>query len=169
MRNRLAGWSLVALLVSVGVAPDARAEEPGHGENGHELHRNHFSFFVGITAGGDAEGDGEESASPTLGLDYERRLTRLFGIGFLADVAGGDRREFIAAIPLVFHAGKSAKIIVAPGIERNKETGHDETLLRLGFMWDFPVRRMTLSPAFNVDMVHGEQVYVVGLNVGWGF
>jgi len=169
MRTRLAGWSLITLLVSVGIAPGARAQESEHGEAGHEYHPNHFSFFIGITDGGNAEGDGEENASPTLGLDYERQLSRRFGVGFLADVAAGDRREFVAGIPLVLHAGRSAKIYVAPGIERSKETGHDETMVRLGFMWSFSVGRMTLSPALNVDFVNGERIYVPGLNVGWGF
>jgi hypothetical protein len=160
---------MIALLVSVGVAQGALAQESEHGEAGHKYHRNHFSLFVGATEGGNVDGEGEERASPTLGLDYERRLSRLLGIGFLADVAAGDRREFVAGIPLVFHAGRSAKFYVAPGIERSKETGHDEALVRLGFMWNFKVRRMTLSPALNVDFVNGERIYVPGLNVGWGF
>ena len=115
---------MIALLVSVGAAQGALAQEREHGGTGHEFHRNHFSFFIGITEGGDAEGDGEEGASPTLGLDYERQLSRRFGVGFLSDIAAGDRREFVAGIPLVFHAGRSAKFYAAPGIERSKETGH---------------------------------------------
>ena len=104
MRNRFAGWSMIALLASVGVAPDARAQESEHGGAGHEYHRNHFSFFFGITDGGNAEGEGEESASPTLGLDYERQLSRRFGVGFLSDIAAGDRREFVAGT-LQFQGG----------------------------------------------------------------
>ena len=164
-------WVLLTtyLCLAAVTAVGAEASGPDHdraagsGEE-HGFHRNHLAFFLGVTSGGE-----HEDAAPTIGVDYERQLTRVFGIGAMLDVTGGDRREGVLGIPFVLHASRAAKIVVAPSVERIRETRETEPLLRLGFLYDFEVGRMTVAPTFNVDFVEGDQLYVVGVYVGWGF
>lgn len=40
----------------------------------------------------------------TIGVDYERRLSRMWGIGVLADVAVGEiKREAVLGVPVFLH------------------------------------------------------------------
>ena len=162
--------TLTLAFVPVAAADEHGAAEEEHSEGEHhDFHRNHLSFFLGVTDGREAEGGGEEDAADTLGLDYERRLTRVFGVGLLLEFVGGDQREGVVGIPVTFHAGRAAKFLLAPGVERNLEIDDYEFLVRVGFAYDFEVGRITLAPALNVDLVDGEQIYVYGVNIGWGF
>ena len=110
----------------------------------------------------------EDQQAFTLGLDYEYRLNRRWGVGALIDYAGKDTRSLVVAIPLVLHPTGRLKIFVAPGVEDKKD--HDaEFLVRAGLMYDFEVGGFTIAPAFNVDFVGDEEVLVYGVNVGKGF
>ena len=51
--------------------------EEGHGEE-HE-HKNHIALFIGSTQAEEEHGE-RDDPQLTLGLDYERRLTRVFGL-----------------------------------------------------------------------------------------
>lgn len=136
-------------------------EEQHHSEAGaaeheeHELHRHHFSVFLGVT---DGEVEVEEHAEVgveseeetavvedestfTLGLDYEYRLNRRWGIGALIDYAGGDFRSWVAGVPLFLHPGGGWKLLVAPGFE-DKEDEDREFLVRAGVLYDFEARRL---------------------------
>jgi hypothetical protein len=166
----------VALLVVIWMPHDLMAaEEPSHeshgeegarhGEEGahhgeHEFHRHHVSIFVG-----DSNERGEDAF--TLGLDYEYRLSKLFGIGALVDFADEPLDTAVVGVPFFFHATPHLKLLVAPGLEHEHEG--DEFLVRLGVIYDFEVGRYTISPAVNVDFVDEEEVWVYGLNFGRGF
>jgi len=41
--------------------------------------------------------------------------------------------------------------------------------VRLGFADNFRLNKNTISPAFKIDIPDGEQIYVFGVKVGWGF
>jgi len=76
---------IVALTGATGLtAQEGPAEVPRHHSGGdHEAHRNNVGVFVGTTAGGEEEGGGKEDATGTIGIEYERRLSRWLGIGVL--------------------------------------------------------------------------------------
>jgi len=181
---------LVAALLSLG-SFGARAMAQEHGEDHHpeagvaehaehEFHRHHLSVFLGVTDGeveveaeaGVESGGGEviveDQQAFTVGLDYEYRLNRRWGVGALADWAGKDFRSWVVGIPVVLHPTGGLKLLVAPGFEKNNE--HDaELLVRLGAMYDFEVGRFTIAPALNIDFVDDEEVLVYGVNIGRGF
>ena len=71
------------------------------------------------------------------------------------------------AIATFVHFGKKLRLQVAPGIER--EHGHNEFSVRAGLAYQFRLKRVSVSPAFNVDFVDGEEITVYGISVGWGF
>jgi hypothetical protein len=151
------------------------AAEPRHDDQrDHEAHRNNVGVFVGITAGGEEEGGGKEDATGTIGLEYERRLSRWLGIGVVAEFAGGQRRDHVGVIPLTLRASRRAKFVVGAGWESSSGSevfgGETEPLFRLGFMYEFEVVPGNhVSPGINVDFVDGETLVVVGATIGWGF
>jgi hypothetical protein len=79
---------------------------------------NHLGVFVGATSGGSSSGDGRDYAAFTVGFDYERRLSQLWGVGLMADWSFGDRREYILAVPVFLHPGSNFRFHLAPGVER---------------------------------------------------
>ena len=163
---------MLALLLACGALPvvaeehpETTAEDSHHEESAdhseHHFHRNHFAVFLGVT-------EEEEHSAFSVGFDYERRLTRLFGIGALIDFATGDVRSGVWGIPFILHPGKGWKLYVAPGRENGSERDA-EFMFRVGVLYDFEVGKVTISPAFNVDLVDGEEIYVYGVNIGRGW
>jgi hypothetical protein len=156
-------------------AEEESAEEVRHHVHGHhETHPNTIGVFVGVTAGGEEEDGGREDATGTIGIEYERRLSRLLGIGVVAEFAGGERREHVGVVPLTFRPGRRAKFLVGAGWERAAGSsffgGETEPLARLGFMYAFDVVPGNhVSPGLNVDFLDGNTLVVVGATIGWGF
>lgn len=183
--KRISSTLCVALIFVGSFGARATAQEHGeehHPQAGaaeheeHEFHRHHFSVFLGVTDGeiekeapveGESEGGAvvfEDQRAFTLGLDYEYRLNRYWGVGALVDYAGKDYRSWVAGVPLVLHPGGEWKLYAAPGLEDG-----EEFLVRAGVMYDFEVGRFSIAPALNVDFVDGEEVLVYGVNIGKGF
>lgn len=179
----------VILVASGGTLAAAQEhEEQHHAEAGaaeheeHEFHRHHVSVSLGVTDGEvEVEGHAEvgvESAGETavvedelaftMGLDYEYRLSRRWGIGALIDYAGGDLRSWVAGVPLFLHPGGGWKLVVAPGYE-DKEGEDREFLVRVGAGYDFEVGGFSVLPSVQVDFVGDEETPVYGLNIGRGF
>ena len=141
-RSLIVALSLVAVAAAPGLVA---AQESGlheassgnheaakeHGENDH--HKNHVAFFVGSTEAEEHHGE-KGDRDFTIGIDYERRLSKIFGIGVLADwVIEGDR-EYIVGIPLFLRAGKHAIFQLAPAYHRLSHSGDEGFLFRTGFM-----------------------------------
>ena len=76
-------------------------EKPEWAEEG----RNELSVFLGVTDSADGE------AGFSAGIDYERRLNGLFGIGAVIEYTGADLREGVAAVTLNFHPWKELKVV----------------------------------------------------------
>ena len=168
--------AIVALTSATGLtAQEEPAEEPRHHSGRErETHRNNVGVFVGITAGGEEDGGGKEDATGTIGIEYERRLSRWLGIGVVAEFAGGQRRDHVVVLPLTISPGRRAKFVVGAGWERSSGSevfgSESEPLVRLGFMYEFEVVPGNhVSPGLNVDFVDGETLVIVGATIGWGF
>ena len=182
--------ALLAICLLLPLAPASAAEQEGehegHGESHyeeeaehgeHEFHRHHISIFLGITDG-EVEREihteegilrfVEDDEEGTIGLDYEYRLSKRWGVGALVDYAGGDFRTWVWGVAGVWHATRGLKLFVAPGVEHRGGEGED-FLTRLGIMYDFEVGNFTIAPAFNVDIVGREETLVYGVNIGHGF
>lgn len=160
----------------------AAGEATEHKE--HEFHRHHLSVFLGATTadvevhggegnagtqsgGGEAGGETERTTEASIGLDYEYRLSRLLGIGFLFDYVGGDARASVAGIPVFLHPAGGLKLLAAPGLEHHE--GENEFLVRLGLGYQFDIGRWAITPGASVDFVDGDEVYIYGLYIGRGF
>ena len=164
-------WLLASCLALLALAPATVDAQEAHGEGEHSAeagdhasgyHGNHIAIFVGVT-------DEEAENAFSLGLDYERRLTRRFGIGVLTDYAFGEVRAFVIGVPIFFHATDRLKFLLAPGFE--DADAHDrETLIRIGGEYSFEMTaRWSIAPTFNIDIVEDEEIFVFGVNFGRGF
>jgi opacity protein-like surface antigen len=143
-----------------------QGEVEGHGGEHH--HKNHVAFFLGSTEAEEHHGE-QGDRDFTIGVDYERRLSRVLGVGGLLDWVVEGRREFLLGVPVFLHAGKHAKFQLAPCYQRIRETSDDEFVFRTGFMWDFYVGSLSLAPTVFYDFTDGQDFLVVGLSIGTGF
>jgi hypothetical protein len=149
----------------------------GHGR----AHRNEIGLFMGGT---DERGHDTEF---TWGLDYKRRIARRWAVGLLFDYAGGELRNSLLAPSVSFWPGIGGlQLLAAPGIEFHEgrnggghggaksgdEVDADATyfLFRVGLAYDIHLdKRFGLVPGVNLDFVNGEQVWVYGLTLTYGF
>lgn len=128
-----------------------------HAPHGH----HHFSVFLGNTHI-EEEGDGA-----TVGLDYEYRISEVFGIGAVAEYAAGhvDAWTVLAVADIHF---KHVILQVGPGFEHTSE--HDLFVARLGALYEFEFDNLTISPQVHYDYHDGgEDAVVVGVAFGFHF
>jgi hypothetical protein len=139
--------------------------QAGEGQHGQAHPRDHEAgVFLGVT-------DVDDRLRPTLGVDYEFRLGRRWGVGALADWAfGGEGREFVIAGAGYLHLGSSWRLELAPGIQRDKEQREIEGVVRLGIAYRFVAGgRWSVAPAAAVDFVAGETIGVYGVTAAYEF
>jgi len=176
-------WSVVVALLalaSVGVQRISAAETRQHDEqtgeehgiadehSSGEHHKNHLALFVGATEAEELEGN-KEDPQFTLGLDYERRLSRMFGLGGMFDwVIEGKRELLIGPIGFV-HPYKGLNVYAAPCYQRARKSGHEGFVFRVGGAWEFEMREYTISPHVIYDFTEEEDFLVVGVGFGKGF
>ena len=157
----VSAWKLTfTALIAFAVFNQPAAAESA--EHGHEYAPNLVAAFVGITS------EDRRENGLSLGLEYERRLSRSFGIGALAELTFGDIEVWVFAVPFAFHTGPW-KFYVAPGFENADDTDDNESLIRVGGEYGFEVGRWEIAPQLDVDLVDGDVVLVGGVTFGWGF
>jgi hypothetical protein len=156
---------------------DVSVEAAEHHDNqGHDF-KNGLALFLGAT---NEPGHGTEG---TIGLEYGRWFSERWAIGGLVDYAGGGQRNLIVA-PAVFWKpfGGGFSLLAAAGVEWHHGRGgevnrhltsdepegdEDETffVFRIGAAYWFHFgKRYGMSPAVNLDLVDGHEVWVYGLN-----
>jgi len=164
--NRYTAALTVAIILASFPLPGAAAE-PGsddhHSEQAaHESHpRNLVAVFAGTTF------EERRDRDPALGIEYERRLSSDFGVGVLAERTFDEAKTWVFAVPFALHRG-AWKFYLAPGIE-DSDRGASERLLRIGGEYAFEVGGREIAPQIDIDLVDGEQVYVLGVTFGIGF
>jgi len=131
-------------------------------EHEHEYEPNLLAVFVGITS------EERRDKGLALGLEYERRLSKSFGIGALAERTFGDLDFWVVAFPLAYHRGPW-KFYVAPGWETEDRTHDNEFLARIGGEYAFEAGSIEISPQVDLDIVDGDAVFVFGVTFGKGF
>ena len=128
-------------------------------ESMHNFHPNSLALFVGVT-------DEGRHQALALGIEYERRLNESFGVGVLAEHTFGDLDFWVYAVPFAYHTGRW-KFYIAPGVEDGDHGS--ESLVRVGGEYAFEVGEWEISPQLDVDLVDGDEVFVLGVTFGKGF
>jgi hypothetical protein len=131
---------------------------PEWAENG----KNELALFIGATFV-------ESGTGLSLGLDYEYRFTRLFGLGATIEYTGSHNRDGVAAVSFDWHAWRELKAFIAAGSEINTEDGN-VFLLRLGIEYGFDIGNgWEIAPALNFDVTSDEGAIVAGVGFGKSF
>ena len=155
-------FSFLLLVVFVLVPYGVQAEEATHREHSSELeHHQHVAVFVGNTQYGSDNGF-------SMGVEYEYKISKVLGIGGLAEYAGGDFDSWVIAAPLYLRPYKGLLFLLAPGLEF--EHSEEKFLFRAGIGYIFEIDGMwSITPQFNVDFVDSEEKFVYGIAFGRGF
>lgn len=157
------------------VSGEQHESAEGHGEE--HLHKHHFAVFVGSTepeshhgdGHGESEGGGSDDRDFTLGFDYERRLSKLWGFGGMFDWVVEGRREYLIGPIGFLHAWRGLRLYAAPCYQHIREGDDDNFVFRVGGTWDFEVGKYTIGPHIIYDFADGQDFLVFGVGFGWGF
>jgi len=166
MRTAMRVTAFAALMLIIAVHHFFAAEEAhgAHDESGH-YHLNSVGLFLGGTY--EDTHHGSESGF-AIGFSYERRLSALLGVGGFYEYVGGDFDKWSIGVPLFVHPYHAWRLQLAPGLEHRE--GEDEFLFRIGVAYDFMIsKQWAIAPEVNVDFVDGEEAFVFGLTLGFGF
>ena len=161
MRARTASGIVVIfsllLLAPFALPAASYAASPGDTEDWARDGRNELGIFAGVTSGA---GD----VGPSLGLDYEYRLNRHFGIGGFIELTGADFRDGVIGVPFFWHVWGDLTLLAAPGVEIESDSSSASALLRLGGEYGFEMGKgWEVVPGLYFDF-SDDTVVVYGLN-----
>lgn len=162
------------------LAPQVMGQEEEHAE-AHHLHLNHLGLvFAGTTSLEKGRG-----THFTIGADYERRLSEVWGVGLIGELIFTDKTEYLFAAGVYFHATEKLWFRAALGFEvayhHHEEGSEDvhaeethtkketELLLRIGMGYGFEVEGIIITPTIDLDLFRGHKSLVWGLSIGKGF
>lgn len=171
---------------AVGAEPETTGVHRGttvehEGAEGHEeehFHKHHLALFVGATEaeehhseGHHGEGDSSGARSPdfTLGIDYERRFSKIFGFGGMGDWVVEGKREWLVGPIAFLHPFGGAKLYAAPCYQHVREGDENSFVFRVGASWDFEVGKYSIGPNVIYDFGETDDFLVVGVGFGMGF
>lgn len=130
----------------------------GFSESSH--HSNHIAVFGGVTVH-------HGHSYPSIGLDYERYLSKQIGVVALGELINGDELQQVYGLGLAYHPISPLKLALIPAVEIAH--GHSEFLMRLNSEYAFHIGHWSVAPSVSLDYVAEELVYVAGVAVGLGF
>ena len=164
-RRCIPGVAVTLALFSVMAAPSASADSASH-DAIHPRAGNYHTHTAGIFVGGASDDLGKREGF-ALGIEYEYRFDRQWGIGFMMEHTYGVLDTWVYVMPIAYHIDQW-KLYLAPGVE----DGHhgSENMVRVGFEYGFHVDRWEISPQVDIDFVERERdVFVIGLTFARGF
>jgi len=163
-RNKVGYTTIAALCLLLFVSGTALGDEAEEHHSAEPEHGTHHPNVLGLFVGRAI--DDRRDNGFALGLEYERRVNRVFGVGALVEHTFGDIDATVYAVPFAFHFGRW-KTYVAPGIEDGDHGS--ESLVRVGAEYAFEVKKWEISPQIDLDFVDGGTVFVIGVVFGKGF
>ena len=154
---------LVVLLPPLVLAPSAaRAAEGDEG-----LH-HHLALFAGV--GNETKEGRKDEVGFAVGGEYELRFHKNWGVGGVVEFLGQETvRNVVLMFPVSIHPGGHWRIMVGPGVEFTPKK--DKFAVRLGTGYEFELGdHWTLTPEVFVDLIEsGENTWVGGVALGYGF
>ena len=144
----------------------ASAYASGVGAKGNAHHwqstPHHLSALVGTTY------TKECGNAFTIGVDYEYRVSDFLGVGFVAEYAFEDLDAYTYLLVADLHITNNFIAQIGPGVEFHGS--HKMEVARLGFLYEFEVLGVTISPQLHYDYHRNNKSAVVaGLAIGMSF
>lgn len=123
-------------------------------------HNHHIALFTGAT-------HSHELSHGTFGLDYEYRISEMWGIGAMYETIQTDPSASIVLVQGSLHIDD---LMLIAGVGNEENHGHSQGIKRLGAAYNFHVSSYTISPTVNYDFIDdGNSAVVYGLLWGVGF
>jgi len=169
-------YILSALMVSSFAAGTALAQETDHEGNtregaGHIEYNPEKPHHLSVVIGGTNIPSANETAF-TLGIDYEYRVNRRLGLGFVVEQAFDDIDATTLLAVADIHLWRGLALQVGPGVEFLDEGEEHETFAigRIGALYEIEFGEgYTISPQFHYDISSGEDAIVFGVAIGRAF
>ena len=155
MNQKQLGSKLLVGLMAILFSEGAFATEEEH------AHKHHAAVFVGNT-----KNDKGQNAF-TVGADYEYRFHPYWGVAALVDYATANIDSTLIAGGVFLHPVGDLRLLVAPGVDHHH--GHNEFVVRLGFLYDFRVGDWSISPTLHIDVLDRKENIIFGFGIGRGF
>ncbi len=144
----------------------AAATAPAAAQIDVEFHHDQ-RHHVSVVLAGTSVSDADETAF-TAGLDYEYRLSKLLGAGFVVERAFGEIDSTTILAVADIHLWRGLAIQVGPGVEILED--EEYAVGRIGALYEFELDEgFTISPQFHYDASSGEDAIVFGVALGRGF
>lgn len=139
---------------------------------------HHCGVFVGFT-----NNTHLKHTDLTFGVDYEYRISGLFGAGVIGDLVLAEHTETLVMGGLFIHPTCGLKFVIGNGLAFTEhesiveDHGHSEVhseteshyVLRVGTAYDFHIGDFSISPALNWDYINGHSSVAYGVIFGFGF
>ena len=162
MPKSLAGLAVLAWLSVSCSTPQHGAEAAGGHVGGHDWRAEpqHFSVLIASTVE-------DEETAPSLGLDYEYRVSEFLGVGGVLEYAFEDIDAVTLLAVADLHITPQFIVQTGPGIEWLDD--EEEFVFRIGVLYEWESGGYTVSPQLHYDATSGEDAVVMGVAFGFGF
>ncbi len=155
---------LVSALAAVPAQATTDAHEPVEHKNS-----------VAVLVGGSTEFEDERASTVTLGIEYERRITSVWGLAAVSDYNFGDfKRGAFLGVGVTARPVSSLRFLVAACVEfvEKDESVHSppssdasdhgvHSVFRVAAAYEFEYHRYTVAPTVSVDFA-GETETILG-------
>lgn len=128
-------------------------------------HPHHISIFGGYSS------DFKKDNGFKLGLEYEYRLSRLFGIGGMLDFTGADFEIFAISAGADIYPVKDVPLFLGAGFgAKNEKADKWKPFFRTIAGYNFHVGKFSLGPVVMYDIYNARKnVISFGVAFGLGF
>lgn len=141
-------------------------------------HKHHVGIFTGFTYNPDLKHNDFSAA-----IDYEYRISTLFGAGIITDFVFAERTEYLFFGGVWLHPVGDLKFVIGNGVamteheevieDQGETEKHKETLSHYAFLagvgYDFHAGPISITPGTGVHLINGHVSYVYGVTLGIGF
>ena len=155
MRVQIALGAIIALVFAHNVVAKGSAH---HWQSS----PHHLSALVGTTY------TKECGNAVTLGIDYEYRVSDFLGLGVVAEYAFEDLDAYTYLLVADLHITNNFIAQIGPGVEFHGT--HKMEVARLGFLYEFELSGITVSPQLHYDYHRNHKSAIVaGVAFGLSF
>ena len=155
-----AGW-LTTILVSAVIISSTVLVPPAYTEDAEIPHG-----IISVSAGAIHETftDAESETGVSIGVEYEYRASRLWGVGALVELTT-ETRDVLVAVPVSLHFYGSFRVLAAPAVEFG-EPKVAAFRLGLGYDWDLSPRHNIGLDSFVDFLEDGRRSFVLAFSFG---
>ncbi|MEM9819609.1 MAG: hypothetical protein AAF985_01000 [Bacteroidota bacterium] len=156
---------------------DRKAESNDYRYDDDFYHDDYLMVLGGATT------DGADNYKVTTGLEYEKRLGSVIGVGALAEVNFAENPSILTGIPVSFHLTRNVRLSAAPtlltqnipaddnklGTTATESTWENSFGARLGLSYLINVNGFVVAPTVRGDYLNEQVRPGFGLNLGLTF